>query len=186
MSDVPFVVQTRFRKVVQTAPYESEEAEVSAQFAVAEGADAPAAISSGMSMVKAQVFTALNRELLGSTAAPKRGPGRPPKDKEAPKATEPEAPKTEPAKDAPKAPETSTQADDDFGDPEPTKEAPKEIADEELTRACSAAAKVLSAVPVKNLFQSKYGAARVSQVKQNERAAFLADLKALVDAAEKK
>jgi hypothetical protein len=186
LSDTPFIVSTRFRKVVQTAPYESEEAEVSSQFAIAEGVDAQPAISHAMGMVKGQVYialgkaegklTAVSTAPLATTAAapsaePKKGPGRPKKVEE-PTQVIPEPPKAEekPAE---------TKADDDFDfsdDPKPK----VEITDQELQGACSDAAKVIGASKVKDLFQKKYGATRVSLVKPLERSAFLADLKSLV------
>ena len=141
MSDVPFVISTLFSKTVQTAPYESEKAEVSAQFQVAEGVDAGKAIESGMTMVKTQVIPDKKTE---EDANPKK----------------------------------VEEEDFDFSD-EPKKGA-REITDQELQAACSEAAKVITAGVVKGVFQTKYGAARVSLIKANERQTFLDDLKTLM------
>lgn len=192
MSETPFVVSALFSKTVQTAPYESEKAEVSAQFQVAEGVDAGKAIEGGMSMVKNQVLVALGRvegKLVAqsTTGEPaKRGPGRPKKeDTEAQTVpTKPEEPKqaipdkTTEDKANPK-PEKKDDEDFDFGDPKPPS---KEITDQELQAACSDAAKVITAGVVKGVFQTKYGAQRVSLIKANERQTFLDDLKTLVAA----
>jgi hypothetical protein len=186
LSDVPFVISTLFSKTVQTAPYESEKAEVSAQFQVAEGVDAGKAIESGMSMVKTQVLVALGKvegtlkamSTTGEAPAVKRGPGRPKKEEtplEEPKQAIPD--KTTEDKANPK-PEKVEDEDFDFSD-EPKKGA-REITDSELQAACSEAAKVITAGVVKGVFQTKYGAARVSLIKANERQTFLDDLKTLM------
>jgi hypothetical protein len=84
MTDVPFVISALFSKTVQTAPYESEKAEISAQCKVEDGADAQASIEFTMSMVRKQVMIALGKEagtLVAVAADPqKRGPGRPRKE----------------------------------------------------------------------------------------------------------
>lgn len=187
-SDTPFVVSALFSKTVQTAPYESEKAEVSAQFQVAEGVDAGKAIEGGMTMVKNQVLVALGKVegTLKAVSTEKRGPGRPKKeDTEAqtvpPKPEEPKQAipdKTTEDKANPK-PEKKDDEDFDFGDPKPPS---KEITDQELQAACSDAAKVITAGVVKGVFQTKYGAQRVSLIKANERQTFLDDLKTLVAA----
>lgn len=197
MSDTPFVVSTRFRKVVQTAPYESEEAEVSSQFAVPENANAPDAISSALSMVKREVYIALGKaegKLAAVSTAPKapdklenagtetakRGPGRPPKITKPVREANDIATEIAGGTDGPSASgDDATGADDfDFTDkPEPK----ADISDSELQGACSDAAKVIGAPKVKDLFQKKYGAARVSAVLKTERANFLVDLKSLVE-----
>lgn len=180
MSETPFVVSTLFSKTVQTAPYESEKAEVSAQFQVAEGVDASKAIEGGMTMVKNQVLVALGKvegQLKAVSTEPKRGPGRPPKKEE----TQPEEPKQViPDKKTEEAanPKKVEEEDFDFSD-EPKKDV-KEITDQELQAACSEAAKVITAGVVKGVFQTKYGAQRVSLIKANERQTFLDDLKTLV------
>lgn len=181
MTDVPFVISARFRKVVQTAPHESEEAEVSAQTKVDEGVDAAPAIEGTMSLVKRQVYIALGKEqgvlTAQSTEPAKRGPGRPPK-------TEPvKETKTEQTQVKPGAPAKETPKPDDdfdFGDPSPEKV--EAIDDKKLQDECGKAAKApgMEATLVKNLFQVKYGAQRVSLLKPEERAAFLADLANLV------
>ena len=190
-NEVPFVVSALFSKTVQTAPYESEKAEVSAQFQVAEGVDAGKAIEGGMSMVKNQVLVALGKvegKLVAQSTtgeATKRGPGRPPKEKEAPAGDAPVETgkqaipdKTTEDKANPKS-EKKDDEDFDFGDPKPPV---KEITDQELQAACSDAAKVITAGVVKGVFQTKYGAQRVSLIKANERQTFLDDLKTLVAA----
>lgn len=186
MSDTPFVVSALFSKTVQTAPYESEKAEVSAQFQVAEGVDAGKAIEGGMTMVKNQVLVALGKvegQLKAVSTEPKRGPGRPKKEEE-PKANPLEGGQAIPDKTIedkanPKA-LTNEEEDFDFSD-EPKKNV-KEITDQELQAACSDAAKVITAGVVKGVFQTKYGAQRVSLIKANERQTFLDDLKTLVAA----
>jgi len=181
LAEVPFVISASFSKTVQTAPYESEKAEISAQCQVAEGADAPSAIEGTMSMVKRQVLIALGKEVgelkAVSTDPQKRGPGRPKKEvtaAEQEKTADKAAPQAETPKEEPKV------EDDEFGDPE---DKPIEaISDKELQDACGAAAKVITAPTVKDLFQRKYGAQRVSLVKPEERKAFLMDLEGLVSA----
>jgi hypothetical protein len=182
LSDVPFVISTLFSKTVQTAPYESEKAEVSAQFQVAEGVDAGKAIESGMSMVKTQVLVALGKVegtlKAVSTEAPtaKRGPGRPKKEETQPETPTQVIPDKKTEEDA--NPKKVEEEDFDFSD-EPKKGA-REITDQELQAACSEAAKVITAGVVKGVFQTKYGAARVSLIKANERQTFLDDLKTLM------
>lgn len=178
MTDVPFVISASFSKTVQTAPYESEKAEISAQCQVPEGADAATSIEGTMSMVKRQVLIALGKaegELKAVATDPqKRGPGRPKKEvvAEPEKTVEKAAPEPE-AKVEP-------EVDDDFSDPE---DKPIEaITDKALQDECSTAAKVIGAPAVKSLFQTKYGAQRVSLVKPEERKAFMADLASLVEA----
>ncbi|TXI02273.1 MAG: hypothetical protein E6Q76_15785, partial [Rhizobium sp.] len=87
--DTPFVVSVRYREVTQPQPYCSQEAEVSAQYAITEDADAEKAIEGGLAMVKRQTRIALNLEVGTVTAVAsdpaKRGPGRPPKKAEEPK-----------------------------------------------------------------------------------------------------
>ena len=46
--DTPFIVSVRYREVTQPQPYCSQEAEVSAQYAIAEDADAEKAIEGGL------------------------------------------------------------------------------------------------------------------------------------------
>lgn len=180
MSDTPFVVSALFSKTVQTAPYESEKAEVSAQFAVQEGVDAGKAIEGGMSMVKNQVLVALGRvegKLVAQSTEPKRGPGRPKKEEE--QKTETQVIPDKKTED--KANEKKVEDEDfDFGDPKD--KSVKEITDQELQAACSEAAKVITSGVVKGVFQTKYGAQRVSLIKANERQTFLDDLKTLVAA----
>lgn len=182
MAEVPFVISASFSKTVQTAPYESEKAEISAQCQVSEGVDAVVAIEGTMSMVKRQVLIALGKEVgelkAVSTDPQKRGPGRPPKVKDAAAEQEKTADKAAPQAETPK--EEPKIEDDDFGDPE---DKPIEaISDKELQDACGAAAKIITAPTVKDLFQRKYGAQRVSLVKPEERKAFLMDLEGLVSA----
>lgn len=185
--DTPFVVSVRYREVTQPQPYCSQEAEVSAQYAIAEDADAEKAIAGGLAMVKRQTRIALNIEAGAVTAVAtdpaKRGPGRPPKNKEttvAPPAPEPE-PEPEAPKEDPK-PEPAPTSDDDFGDT--TDEKPKEITDADVQAACRNAVQdgkgALAAADVKNLARLKYGTDKVVAIKQEERAKFIADLKNLV------
>jgi hypothetical protein len=184
LSDTPFVVSALFSKTVQTAPYESEKAEVSAQFQVAEGVDAGKAIESGMSMVKTQVLVALGKvegtlkamSTTGEAPAVKRGPGRPKKEETQPETPTQVIPDKKTEEDA--NPKKVEEEDFDFSD-EPKKGA-REITDQELQAACSEAAKVITAGVVKGVFQTKYGAARVSLIKANERQTFLDDLKTLM------
>lgn len=186
MSETPFVVSALFSKTVQTAPYESEKAEVSAQFQVSEGVDAGKAIEGGMSMVKNQVLVALGKVegTLKAVSTEKRGPGRPKKEETGGGEPSPETgkqaipDKTTEDKANPKKP-AGDDEDFDFGDPKPPA---KEITDQELQAACSEAAKVITAGVVKGVFQTKYGAQRVSLIKANERQTFLDDLKTLVAA----
>lgn len=174
MTDVPFVASARFRKVVQTAPYETEEAEISAQFRVEDETKAQATIEANMAAVKRQVLIALGKSegtlIAVSTDPQKRGPGRPRKEQ-----VPPEPPKPEPVEEKP-APEVTP---DDFAD-EP--QAAEEITDKTLQEECAKAAKSagMDAAKVKNIFQKKYGAQRVSQIKQSERKAFIEDLKVAV------
>lgn len=180
--DTPFVVSVRYREVTQPQPYCSQEAEVSAQYAIAEDADAEKAIAGGLAMVKRQTRIALDIETGTVTAVAtdpaKRGPGRPKKVEE---------PKPEPAPAEPeKQPEATkgdpTPADDDFGDT--TDEKPKEITDADVQAACRNAVQdgkgALVAADVKNLARLKYGTDKVVAIKQEERAKFIADLKNLV------
>lgn len=185
MSETPFVVSTLFSKTVQTAPYESEKAEVSAQFQVSEGVDAGKAIEGGMTMVKNQVLVALGKVegKLTAVSTEKRGPGRPKKED-----TETQTVPTKPEETKQAIPDKTTEdkanpkkvEDEDFDFSDEPKKNVKEITDQELQAACSDAAKVITAGVVKGVFQTKYGAQRVSLIKANERQTFLDDLKALV------
>jgi hypothetical protein len=180
MTDVPFVISAAFSKTVQTAPYESEKAEISAQCQISEGADAGAAIEGTMAMVKRQVLIALGKaegELKAvSTDPQKRGPGRPKKEVvEEPKQAIPSK-ETEKAA-AVKEPEAE---DEDFGDD--AQDAPV-ITDKALQDACGLAAKKpgMDAGKVKRLFQTNFGAARVSLVAAADRPKFLAELEKMVE-----
>ena len=182
MSETPFVVSALFSKTVQTAPYESEKAEVSAQFQVSEGVDAGKAIEGGMTMVKNQVLVALGKVegQLKAVSTEKRGPGRPKKE-------ETEAPKEEtkqviPDKETENKANPKKDEEEDFDFSDDPKKPVKEITDQELQAACSDAAKVITAGVVKGVFQTKFGAQRVSLIKANERQTFLDDLKTLVAA----
>jgi hypothetical protein len=189
MTDVPFVISALFSKTVQTAPYESEKAEISAQCKVEDGADAQATIEGTMSMVRRQVMIALGKEAGALTAVAsdpqKRGPGRPRKDppveQVAEKTVEKAAPQPVPQEEKVEAPEAPVE-DDDFGDP---KDKPIEaISDKQLQEACAAASKKpgMDASKVKKLFGTKYGTTLVAKIKPEERKDFLADLAALVEA----
>jgi hypothetical protein len=189
MTDVPFVISALFSKTVQTAPYESEKAEISAQCKVEDGADAQATIEGTMSMVRRQVMIALGKEAGTLTAVAsdpqKRGPGRPRKEavqgQEAEKTVEKAAPQPVPQEDEGKPIEAPVE-DDDFGDP---KDKPIEaISDKQLQEACAAASKKpgMDASKVKKLFGTKYGTTLVAKIKPEERKDFLADLVALVEA----
>jgi hypothetical protein len=190
MTDVPFVISASFSKTVQTAPYESEKAEISAQCKVEDGADAQATIEGTMSMVKRQVLIALGKEagtlVAVATDPQKRGPGRPRKDTtaEMEKTVEKAAPQVVPDKAVEDAaqPKPEPEADDDFGDPADRKI--EEITDKQLQEACGAASKKpgMDAAKVKKLFNNKYGTTLVAKIKPEERAAFLADLANLVAA----
>ena len=191
MTDVPFVISASFSKTVQTAPYESEKAEISAQCKVEDGADAQATIEGTMSMVKRQVLIALGKEtgtlVAVATDPQKRGPGRPRKDTtaETEKTVEKAAPQVVPDKAVEDAaqPKPEPEADDDdFGDPADRKI--EEITDKQLQEACGAASKKpgMDAAKVKKLFNNKYGTTLVAKIKPEERAAFLADLANLVAA----
>lgn len=179
MTDVPFVISAMFSKTVQTAPYENEKAEISASCKVEENADAGAAIEGTMAMVKRQVLIALGKEAgelrAVSTDPQKRGPGRPPKVKSGSEVTQVIPDK---AVEAAAQPAPAGEVDDDFGDPED--KAIEEITDKALQDECGSAAKTIGAPAVKDLFQRKYGAQRVSMIKREERSAFLGDLKQLV------
>ena len=182
--DTPFVVSVRYREVTQPQPYCSQEAEVSAQYAITEDADAEKAIAGGLAMVKRQTRIALNLEAGTQTAVAsdpaKRGPGRPPKVKDEPK-PEPAQTSVDPAPEPPK--EDPKPAEDDFGD---TVEAdkPKEITDAEVQEACRKAVNdgkgAIVAADVKNMARLRYGTDKVVAIKQEERAKFLDDLKNLV------
>ena len=182
--DTPFVVSVRYREVTQPQPYCSQEAEVSAQYAITEDADAEKAIAGGLAMVKRQTRIALNLETgtvtAVSTDTAKRGPGRPSKVKDEPK-PEPAQTSVDPAPEPPK--EDPKPADDDFGD---TVEAdkPKEITDAEVQEACRKAVNdgkgAIVAADVKNMARLRYGTDKVVAIKQEERAKFLDDLKNLV------
>lgn len=186
MSDTPFIVSVRYREVTQPQPYCSQEAEVSAQYAIAEDADAEKAIAGGLAMVKRQTRIALNIEAgavtAGATDPAKRGPGRPPKNKEttvAPPAPEPEP---EAPKEDPKPEPAPTSGDDDFGS-EP--EAPaKEITDAEVQEACRKTVAdgkgKVTAADVKEMAYRRYGTNKVVAIKQGERQKFLDDLKNLL------
>lgn len=192
--DTPFVVSVRYREVTQPQPYCSQEAEVSAQYAITEDTDAEKAIAGGLAMVKRQTRIALNLEAgtqtaVATDAAPRRG--RPPKDKTveeklveqkaleelkaADKPTEPEAPAPEPEKPA-------TTAEDDFGGT--SGEPVKEITDAEVQEACRKAVAdgkgAVLAADVKNMARLRYGTDKVVAIKQEERQKFLDDLKNLV------
>ena len=181
--DTPFVVSVRYREVTQPQPYCSQEAEVSAQYAITEDADAEKAIAGGLAMVKRQTRIALNLETGSQTAVAtdpqKRGPGRPKKEDPKPEpAPEPEETKPEPAKVEEKAP----ASDDDFGDT--TDEKPKEVTDAEVQEACRKAVAegkgAVLAADVKNMARLKYGTDKVVAIKQEERQKFIDDLKNLV------
>jgi hypothetical protein len=187
MTDVPFVISALFSKTVQTAPYESEKAEISAQCKVEDGADAQATIEATMSMVRRQVMIALGKEagtlVAVATDPQKRGPGRPRKDPPvepvADKTVEKAAPQPVPQEEKVEAP---VEEDDDFGDP---KDKPIEaISDKQLQEACAAASKKpgMDASKVKKLFNTKYGTTLVAKIKPEERKDFLSDLAALVEA----
>jgi hypothetical protein len=176
MTDVPFVISALFSKTVQTAPFESEKAEISAQ----------ATIEGTMSMVRRQVMIALGKEagtlVAVATDPQKRGPGRPRKDPPVEpvveKTVEKAAPQPVPQEEKIEAP----VEDDDFGDP---KDKPIEaISDKQLQEACAAASKKpgMDASKVKKLFGTKYGTTLVAKIKPEERKDFLADLVALVEA----
>lgn len=180
MSETPFVVSALFSKTVQTAPYESEKAEVSAQFQVSEGVDAGKAIEGGMTMVKNQVLVALGKVegQLKAISTEKRGPGRLKKEE-----TQPEEPKQViPSKETEDKANLKKTEEEDFDFSDDPKKPVKEITDQELQAACSEAAKVITAGVVKGVFQTKFGAQRVSLIKANERQTFLDDLKTLVAA----
>ncbi len=191
MQDVPFVISTLFSKTVQTAPFESEKAEISAQCKVDEGADAQTTIEATMSMVRKQVLIALGKEagtlVAVATDPQKRGPGRPRKDQgaEPEKTVEKTAPVTQviPDKEVEKAaqPAPKPEEDDDFGDPA---EKVSEITDKMLQEACAAASKKpgMDAAKVKKLFNTKYGTTLVAKIKPEERQAFLDDLAETVKA----
>lgn len=183
--DTPFVVSVRYREVTQPQPYCSQEAEVSAQYAITEDADAEKAIAGGLAMVKRQTRIALNLETgtvtAVSTDTAKRGPGRPKKEDPKP---EPVQPPAEPEKqpETPKVEEKAPASDDDFGDT--TEEKPKEITDDEVQAACRKAVQdgkgAIVAADVKNLARLKYGTDKVVAIKQEERQKFIDDLKNLV------
>ena len=189
--DTPFIVSVRYREVTQPQPYSSQEAEVSAQYAITEDADAEKAIEGGLAMVKRQTRIALNLEtgtvtaVSTTDAAPRRG--RPPKPKEEPKveppASEPEAPKSVVEAPAEKVPAPSQPSgDDDFGDT--VGEKAKEVTDAEVQEACRKAVAdgkgAVLAADVKNMARLKYGTDKVTAIKQEEREKFIADLKNLV------
>lgn len=187
-NEVPFVISALFSKTVQTAPFESEKAEISAQCKIEDGADAQATIEGTMSMVRRQVMIALGKEagtlVAVATDPQKRGPGRPRKDPPvepvAEKTVEQAAPQPVPQEEKVEAP--AEDDEDDFGDP---KDKPIEaISDKQLQDACSVAARKpgMDALKVKKLFNTKYGTSLVSKIKPGERKDFLADLAALVEA----
>jgi len=188
MTDVPFVISALFSKTVQTAPYESEKAEISAQCKIEYGENVQLAIEGTMSLVKRQVLIALGKEsgalVAVATDPQRRGPGRPRKEPTA--GQEPVADKTvDKAAPQPVPQEEKVEApveDDDFGDPA---EKPVEaISDKQLQEACATASKKpgMDAAKVKKLFNTKYGTTLVAKIKAEERPAFLADLAALVEA----
>ena len=188
MTDVPFVISALFSKTVQTAPYESEKAEISAQCKIEYGENVQLAIEGTMSLVKRQVLIALGKEsgalVAVATDPRRRGPGRPRKEPTA--GQEPVADKTvDKAAPQPVPQEEKVEApveDDDFGDPA---EKPVEaISDKQLQEACATASKKpgMDAAKVKKLFNTKYGTTLVAKIKAEERPAFLADLAALVEA----
>ena len=192
MTDVPFVISALFSKTVQTAPYESEKAEISAQCKVDEGADAQTTIESTMSMVRRQVMIALGKEagalVAAATDPQKRGPGRPRKEPAAEqepvveKTVAKAAPQPVSANAEPPAPSETPVEDDDFGDPKDKKI--EEITDKALQEACALASKKpgMDAAKVKKLFNTKYGTTLVAKIKPEERKDFLSDLAALVEA----
>lgn len=189
------LIVVEFGKTVQTAPYESETSKVSLTVSV-EAGDTQKAIRERLDMVKAEVFTALNMGDVPSAVQPKRGPGRPPKVKPAEEQAKPSTDlDAEPAGNGPKSDvqkiaEASKPAEepkpeptaDDFADPAPAEVKP--IEDKALQEECAKAAKIITPEKVKNLFQTKYGATRVSLVKQEERQKFLDDLAGLVKKAQ--
>jgi nitrate reductase beta subunit len=192
-NEVPFVISALFSKTVQTAPYESEKAEISAQCKVEDGADAQATIEGTMSMVRKQVMIALGKDTstLVAFVETKRGPGRPRKVESQVQGShqEPQAEKVEKAAPQPvpqeekvEAPTTEDPDDDDFGDPKDKKI--EEITDKALQEACATASKKpgMDASKVKKLFGTKYGTTLVAKIKPEERKDFLADLAALVEA----
>lgn len=184
--DTPFIVSVRYREVTQPQPYCSQEAEVSAQYAIAEDADAEKAIEGGLAMVKRQTRIALNLEAGTQTAVAtdpaRRGPGRPRKTEPTPAeeaiivrgTTKPKL--IEEPKEDPKP------AEDDFA--EPAEDKPKEITDADIQAACRNAVAegkgAIVAADVKNMARLKYGTDKVVAIKQEERAKFIADLKNLV------
>lgn len=185
MDKTPFIVSVRYREVTQPQQYHSQEAEVSSQYTIAEDADAEKAIASGLDMVKRQVRIALGKEAGTLTAVAtdpaKRGPGRPPKNKEttiAPPAPEPETPKEEPTPE----PEPE-KIEDDFGDTADAP-APKEITDAEVQEACRKTVAdgkgKVTAADVKEMAYRRYGTNKVVAIKQGERQKFLDDLKNLL------
>lgn len=184
--DTPFIVSVRYREVTQPQPYCSQEAEVSAQYAIAEDADAEKAIEGGLAMVKRQARIALDLEAGTQTAVAtdpvKRGPGRPPKVK-------PEEPKPEPAPEPEETkPEPTPEPEEAFADT--VEDKPKEITDADIQVACRNAVAegkgAIVAADVKNLARLKYGTDKVVAIKQEERAKFVADLKNLVSEKTKK
>lgn len=190
MTDVPFVISALFSKTVQTAPYESEKAEISAQRKIDPDEDAQASIEFTMAMVRKQVMIALGKEagtlVAVATDPQKRGPGRPrkeaPQEPVAEKTVEKAAPQPVSANVETPAPSETPVEDDDFGDP---KDKPiEEITDKQLQEACSAASKKpgMDAAKVKKLFNTKYGTTLVAKIKPEERKDFLSDLAALVEA----
>jgi len=193
MTDVPFVISASFSKTVQTTPFESEKAEISAQCKVEDGADAQATIEATMSMVRRQVMIALGKEtgtlVAVATDPQKRGPGRPRKVEnqvqeapEAEKTVEKAAPQPVSANVETPAPSETTDDDDDFGDPKD--KSIEAISDKALQEACAAASKKpgMDAAKVKKLFNIKYGTTLVAKIKPEERKDFLSDLAALVEA----
>lgn len=193
------LIVVEFIKTVQTAPYESENAKVGLTFSIETG-DTRQIIRDKLDMVKTEVFSALNMACppaASSDAPAKRGPGRPRKSQDGDKITvTPSEDKSattdldaEPAK--PAAPEESKPTEepkpeptaDDFADP-PAPAEVKPIEDKQLQEECAKAAKIITPEKVKGLFQTKYGATRVSLVKQEERQKFLDDLAGLVKKAQ--
>lgn len=195
MSDTPFIVSVRYREVTQPQQYHSQEAEVSAQFTVAEGTDADTAIQSGLSMVKRQVLIALGKVagtlIAVATDPEKRGRGRPPKEKpvetvqsaeQVKPAAEATSASAEPATVAETTAPSAQSSDDDFGD---TTEAPaKEITDAEVQEECRKTVHLgkgkVTAADVKDMAYRRYGTNKVVAIKQEDREKFLADLKTLL------
>lgn len=188
----PTLIGVKFRRVMQPVQYESAEAEVTFTTTSQPGADLAANAENLLNTASQIVLAKLGLLPADAPAAPtKRGPGRPPKNP--PKdETEPKAESVEQtagrvlqeavaesaAKAQPADPEPSKDIDKDLTDEfaDPPAEPAKPIEDKFLQEECGKAAKVIGADKVKNLFQTKYGATRVSLLKPEERPLFLQDL----------